>query len=376
MAPPHSGEASEDGAESSKRTSEVPQQLEPEGATVDLAGWYEVNQMLDHVPAMVYSYMVDENNENPRFPRVSSGAEMVYGVSPQAIMEDPMVLLARIHPDDIPSFVESVGESWRDLTEWKWTGRMVELPEKPVVPRSGSSVAMESGSGELRRCMRSSPGWKWVKCSSMPQRLPNMYTIWYGAVFDVDAEVRLADSEAELTALITAANAPIFQVTPTPPLPLPLPLPLTLTAPIFQINAASAVTVCNAKAAAMLGYVSDRGVLGRQLTEMVAVEARPAVQAVLDQALRGEETTAYELPMKSADGATVEVLLNATPLRDASGQVVGVVGVGQDMTEFRAQTMERDMLRAKKEAMGLKYSHAFDRLNDVVFSVRYLVITP
>ena len=25
---------------------------------------YEVNQMLDHVPAMVYSYMVHENNEN------------------------------------------------------------------------------------------------------------------------------------------------------------------------------------------------------------------------------------------------------------------------------------------------------------------------
>ena len=29
-----------------------------------------------------------------------------------------------------------------------------------------------------------------------------------------------------------------------------------------------------------------------------------------------------------------------------------------------------------QEAMGRKYSHAFDRLNDVVFSVRYLVITP
>ena len=59
--------------------------------------------------------------------------------------------------------------------------------------------------------------------------------------------------------------------------------------------------------------------------------------SMLYQALRGEGTTAYELPMKSADGATVEVLLNATPLRDASGTVIGVVGVGQDMTEFRSQ---------------------------------------
>ena len=66
------------------------------------------------------------------------------------------------------------------------------------------------------------------------------------------------------------------------------------------------------------------------------------------------------------------MLLNATPLRDASGLVVGVVGVGQDMTELRTQTMEHNMLHAKKEAMGRKYTHAFDRLNDVVFSVLYI----
>ena len=54
---------------------------------------------------------------------------------------------------------------------------------------------------------------------------------------------------------------------------------------ILQVNAASAVTVCNAKAAAMLGYRDDRGVLGRQLTEMVAAGSCAAVQRVLDQAL-------------------------------------------------------------------------------------------
>ena len=58
--------------------------------------------------------------------------------------------------------------------------------------------------------------------------------------------------------------------------------------PIFQVNKASVVTVCNAKAATMLGYDHDRGgVLGRQLTEFVAAESCAAVQRVLDQALRG-----------------------------------------------------------------------------------------
>ena len=85
-------------------------------------------------------------------------------------MADPMVLIGRINPADLQSFVESVAQSWRDLTEWKWTGR--------VAP-GGSSV--QPGF---------QPDWKWVKCSSMPRRLPNMYTVWYGAVFDVDAEMR------------------------------------------------------------------------------------------------------------------------------------------------------------------------------------------
>ena len=52
------------------------------------------------------------------------------------------------------------------------------------------------------------------------------------------------------------------------------------------------MTVCNAKAAAMLGYEDDRGVLGRQLTEFVAAESCEAVQRVLDQVRRPPQLAA------------------------------------------------------------------------------------
>ena len=143
-------------------------------------------------------------------------------------MADPLVLIGRIHPADVAAFVESVAESWRHLTEWKWTGRVPSPAGSGChLPHGGSGVALEtleqdssssSGAGGQDSWLSGpppadSPGWKWVKCGAMPKRLPNMHTVWYGAVFDVDAELRLAASEAELTALITAANAPIFQVT-------------------------------------------------------------------------------------------------------------------------------------------------------------------
>ena len=135
---------------------------------------------------MVYSYTTDEKNENPRFPNVSSGAERVYGISPEAIMDDAMMLISIIHPDDIGSFVASVNESWETLEAWDWKGRF-KMPTEEF---------------------------KWIRCSSMPQRRPNGHTIWHGAVFDIQADVELEESRAELDSLVRSANAPIFQVDP------------------------------------------------------------------------------------------------------------------------------------------------------------------
>ena len=45
----------------------------------------------------------------------------------------------------------------------------------------------------------------------------------------------------------------------------------------------------------------------------------------------------------------MELLLNANPRRDASGAIVGVVGVGQDLTEKR-KAMEADVALTKARA--------------------------
>jgi hypothetical protein len=57
---------------------------------------------------------------------------------------------------------------------------------------------------------------------------------------------------------------------------------------------------------------------------------RASVGGVLDKALKGEETANYEFPLFTKSDARVDVLLNSSTRRDALGQIVGVVGVGQD----------------------------------------------
>ena len=55
---------------------------------------------------------------------------------------------------------------------------------------------------------------------------------------------------------------------------------------------------------------------------------------MLQKALSGVETSNYELPLLSKTGKRSTVLLNATTRRDAKGGIIGVVGVGQDISQL------------------------------------------
>ena len=60
------------------------------------------------------------------------------------------------------------------------------------------------------------------------------------------------------------------------------------------------------------------------------------MQEVLQNALQGQETDNFEFPLYTKDGKRVYVLLNASSRRDQRGDIVGVVGVGQDITTRKA----------------------------------------
>jgi signal transduction histidine kinase len=87
---------------------------------------------------------------------------------------------------------------------------------------------------------------------------------------------------------------------------------------------------------------------------------------VLDNALRGEETSNFELPRVAKDGRRITVLLNATTRRNVNRHIVGVIGVGQDITEavVYRETLEQrveertreldEALQAEREVGQLK----------------------
>jgi len=88
--------------------------------------------------------------------------------------------------------------------------------------------------------------------------------------------------------------------------------------------------------------------MGQDLVEVyITEEYRVSVKEVLDLALQGREKTNFEFPLYTKDKRRVDVLLNATTRRDVSGNVVGMLGVGQDITERK--TAEAEQSRVAQE---------------------------
>src|SRR6056300_383462 len=90
-----------------------------------------------------------------------------------------------------------------------------------------------------------------------------------------------------------------------------------------SINFSTAVNVWNKSARKLVGYTPEE-VMGKNLVrEFITDEFKTAVQAVLDQALHGEETANFEFPLMTKAGVRLDVLLNATTRRDEQGNIIG-----------------------------------------------------
>jgi PAS domain-containing protein len=164
----------------------------------------------------------------------------------------------------------------------------------------------------------------------------------------------------------------------------------TANAPIFGIDAQGLVNEWNNKAAAITGF-SREEVLGKNLVQVsfdlvytraanykicfrclivaiflwqdfITQEYQVSVKEVLDNALTGRETANFEFPLYTKDRQRVEVLLNATTRRDVSGDVVGMIGVGQDITE-------RKQVEVEKTRVAQELQTFIDTANAPIFGI-------
>jgi PAS domain S-box-containing protein len=136
----------------------------------------------------------------------------------------------------------------------------------------------------------------------------------------------------------------------------------TANAPVFGIDAAGLVNEWNQRAESITGF-SKADVMGKDLVaEFITDDYKASVKGILDKALQGEESANYEFPLFTKTGDRVDVLLNSTSRRDAAGHIVGVVGVGQDITEL-------NKIRKEQESVARDLTQLIDTANAPILGI-------
>ncbi|MEG4276441.1 PAS domain S-box protein [Microcoleus sp. MON1_C1] len=134
-----------------------------------------------NVPGMIYQFQLAADGTTS-FPYVSSGCRELWELEPQVLQNSAIPAIEMIHPEDAPSFQESLAISAKTLEPWRWEGRFVF---------AGDRI-------------------KWVSGASRPEPGEKDDIIWDGLLIDISdrklAESALRQSEARFQKM--AANVP------------------------------------------------------------------------------------------------------------------------------------------------------------------------
>jgi PAS domain S-box-containing protein len=80
--------------------------------------------LVSNMPGMVYRYAPGADGA-PTFTYISSGSRELVELEPETILQDADAFFRLVHPDDLPSFQNSVAIAIDNSAVWQWEGRII-----------------------------------------------------------------------------------------------------------------------------------------------------------------------------------------------------------------------------------------------------------
>jgi PAS domain S-box-containing protein len=99
----------------------------------------------------------------------------------------------------------------------------------------------------------------------------------------------------------------------------------------------------NRAAEVMFGYTAAEAT-GRHITLIIPPELRHEEDEILAKLRRGERIAHYETIRRTKHGRDLNISLTVSPIRDASGRVIGASKVARDITERKSLERDRERL--------------------------------
>ena len=105
----------------------------------------------------------------------------------------------------------------------------------------------------------------------------------------------------------------------------------------------------NRGAQRIFGYTVEE-IVGKHISTLATPDRVDEIPNILERLVRGERIDHYETKRKTKDGRIVDISLSVSPIRDASGTIVGAVKVARDITGQKNLTEVQERLAAIVES--------------------------
>lgn len=113
---------------------------------------------------------------------------------------------------------------------------------------------------------------------------------------------------------------------------------------IFGVDRNGYVYEWNKLTETVTGFAKNEALERKLLNFLVEASERANVQQMITHALLGNPLSQYEFPIVSAKGEKLILLVNATPKRTTSGEIAGLLIVGQDITELTSYRRSLELM--------------------------------
>ncbi|TVQ55897.1 MAG: PAS domain S-box protein, partial [Spirulina sp. DLM2.Bin59] len=105
-----------------------------------------LQSLTENIPGMLYT--LAQLGDEFRFLYASPGCETMFGVTPEQVLADSSILLARIHPEDLPGYQEKITDSIANLSHFNHEWRHL-LPSGEVLWLLGNSTPHRESDGSI-----------------------------------------------------------------------------------------------------------------------------------------------------------------------------------------------------------------------------------
>jgi PAS domain S-box-containing protein len=228
---------------------------------------------------------------------------VIHGVDPATFEVSLENFIALIHPEDVARVQAQIERALQQDNTYELEFRIRRPDGKTAWVFTNGTVLREGGK---------------------PVRM-------IGATLDVTASHHEDDARARLAAIVASSDDAILSK-----------------------DLSSIIITWNHGAERLFGY-TEQEVVGRPVTILIPPERQDEEPGILERIRRGESIDHYETLRRRKDGSLVAVSLTVSPLRDASGKVVGASQIARDITDRRKA---EESLRQSEERFRLLASHA------------------